>query len=189
MRAYDNVETMLAFHGAPTLEGIKPGSLISFNKQRIKNCQTILKRYKTCLACKGIYFFVLSETENWLLLFIYRQTVLNQVIKDRYIQEFLNDYGYVNFNNLKQCLCYLKTRMTLQKGFPHEIGIFLGYPLEDVKGFIKNNGRHFKLCGQWKVYSDTKRAEALFAQYAECVNRFCTYLSQGQSIENLVKAV
>ena len=36
---YNDVEKMLAFHGAPTLEGIKSGSLISFNKQRIKNCQ------------------------------------------------------------------------------------------------------------------------------------------------------
>jgi len=49
MRVCDNVETMLAFHGAPTLEGIKPGSLISFNKQRIKNCHLILKRYKKCM--------------------------------------------------------------------------------------------------------------------------------------------
>ena len=45
MRVCDNVETMLAFHGAPTLEGIKPGSLISFNKQRIKNCHLILKMH------------------------------------------------------------------------------------------------------------------------------------------------
>lgn len=93
------------------------------------------------------------------------------------------------FKNLNQCLNYLKTRMSLQKGFPHEIGIFLGYPLEDVKGFIENSGRHFKICGQWKVYSDTKRAEKLFAKYAECSDRFCACLSQGQSIEDLVKAV
>ena len=189
MRECDNVETMLAFHGAPTLEGIKPGSLISFNKQRIKNCHLILKRYKKCMECKGIRFFIISETDNWLLLFIYRQNALNQVIQEDKVQEFLSFYGYVNFKNLNQCLNYLKTRMSLQKGFPHEIGIFLGYPLEDVKGFIENSGRHFKICGQWKVYSDTKRAEKLFAKYAECSDRFCACLSQGQSIEDLVKAV
>ena len=37
--------------------------------------------------------------------------------------------------------------------------------------------------------SDTKRAEKLFAKYAECSDRFCACLSQGQSIEDLVKAV
>lgn len=53
---YNDVEKMLAFHGAPTLEGIKSGSLISFNKQRIKNCQEVLDKYKTCMECKGLYF-------------------------------------------------------------------------------------------------------------------------------------
>ncbi len=189
MRAYDNIETMLAFHGAPTLEGIKPGSLISFNKQRIKNCQAILKQYKTCMECKGIYFFVLSETSNWLLLFIYRKNALTEIINNKDVQDFLEFYGYVNIRTLNQYLRYLKIRMSLQKGFPHEIGVFLGYPLEDVKGFIENSGRHFKMSGLWKVYSDTKRAEKLFAKYAECSDRFCSCLLNGQSIEDLVKAV
>lgn len=189
MRAYDNVEVMLAFHGAPTLEGIKPGSLISFNKRRIKNCQRILKQYKTCMECKGIYFFILSETENWLLLLVYRKNALERLIKNEEVQSFLQYYGYPNSKRLNLYLRHLKIRMSLQKGFPHEIGVFLGYPLEDVKGFIENSGRHFKLCGQWKVYSDTKRAEALFAKYAECSDRYCSCLLRGQSIEELVKAV
>ena len=187
--AYNDVEKMLAFHGAPTLEGIKPGSLISFNKQRIKNCQEILYKYKTCMECKGLYFFVLSETDNWLLLFIYRDNILKSILKDNKVQEFLHYYGYKNWQNVEENLAYLKSRMALQKGFPHEIGIFLGYPLEDVEGFIKNCGRHFKLSGQWKVYSDIERAEKLFASYSECSNRFCNYLLQGKSIEELVKVV
>ena len=134
MKSYDNVETMLAFHGAPTLEGIKPGNLISFNKNRIKNCQRILNQYKTCMECNGIYFFTLSETENWLLLFIYRKNTLKQLIQNKEIREFLSSYGYEHCRYLSQYLRYLKIRMSLQKkGFPHEIGIFLGYPLDDVK--------------------------------------------------------
>lgn len=186
---YNDVEKMLAFHGAPTLEGIKSGSLISFNKQRIKNCQEVLDKYKTCMECKGLYFFVLSETDNWLLLLIYRNNILKSIIQDGNIQAFLRFYGYKNWQDVEENLAYLKSRMALQKGFPHEIGIFLGYPLEDVEGFIKNSGRHFKLCGHWKVYSDIERAEKLFASYAECSNRFCNYLMQGKSIEELVKAV
>lgn len=189
MRAYDNIETMLAFHGAPTLEGIKPSSLISFNKQRIKNCRSMLRQYKTCMECKGINFFVLSETDNWLLLLIYRKRPLMEILKNVRVQEFLDFYGYKDFKRMNQYLNHLKIRMALQKGFPHEIGVFLGYPLDDVKGFIENSGRHFKLSGLWKVYSDTKRAEELFAKYAECSDRFCSCLLNGQSIEDLIKAV
>lgn len=189
MRAYDNIETMLAFHGAPTLEGIKPSSLISFNKQRIHNCQAMLKQYKTCMECKGLYFYVLSETDNWLLLLIYRKRSLMEILKDVKTAEFLDTYGYTHLCRVDQYLRRLKVRMSLQKGFPHEIGVFLGYPLEDVKGFIENSGRHFKISGLWKVYSDTKRAEELFAKYAECSDRFCSCLLNGQSIEELTKAV
>ena len=62
MKAYDNVETMLAFHGAPTLEGIKPGSLISFSKKRIKNCQIILKQYKAPTKSRGITVTYMSPS-------------------------------------------------------------------------------------------------------------------------------
>ena len=188
MRTDENVETMLAFHCAPTLEGIKPANLISFNKQRIKNCQSILNQYKMCMECKGIHFFTLSQTDHWLLIFIYRENDLKEIIKNEEVQEFLDFYGYQKCNSLKQHLNHLKVRMSLQKGFPHEIGVFLGYPLEDVKGFIQNSGRHFKMNGLWKVYSDTKRAEELFAKYAECSDRFCYCLLKGQSINDLVKA-
>ena len=36
--------------------------------------------------------------------------------------------------------------------FPHEIGVFLGYPLEDVVGFIRHRGKCFTCCGCWKSY-------------------------------------
>lgn len=49
--------------------------------------------------------------------------------------------------------------------FPHEIGIFLGYPLADVTGFIKNKGRNYLLCGMWKVYRQEETAATAFQYY------------------------
>lgn len=31
------------------------------------------------------------------------------------------------------------------KAFPHEIGVLLGYPAEDVKGFVVNEGKKLSL--------------------------------------------
>lgn len=123
MRVCDNVETMLAFHGAPTLEGIKPGSLISLITTS-KKLSFVYSDIKDVWNVKDIKFFVISETDNWLLLFIYRHNALNQIIKDDKVQEFLSFYGCVNFKNLHQCLNYLKTRMTLQKGFRMKLEYF-----------------------------------------------------------------
>ena len=38
------------------------------------------------------------------------------------------------------------------KQFPHEMGLLLGYPIEDVRGFIEHNGCGCLYSGYWKVY-------------------------------------
>lgn len=48
------------------------------------------------------------------------------------------------------------------KDFPHEIGLFLGYPLEDVQGFIENRAEGYKCVGCWKVYGDEEYAKQEF---------------------------
>ena len=67
-----------------------------------------------------------------------------------------------------EILTYLAQRVQSTKGFPHEIGIFLGYPLEDVVGFITNNGCNYKYSGCWKVYGYETYSRRLFAQYKSC---------------------
>lgn len=51
------------------------------------------------------------------------------------------------------------------KEFPHEIGIFLGYPIWDVEGFIEHKGQNYKFCGYWKVYQDVEGAKLKFKEY------------------------
>ena len=55
-------------------------------------------------------------------------------------------------------------KLTCRKGkrFPHEIGVLLGYPAEDVKGFVVNEGKNYLYSGYWKVYGDLSEAKQLF---------------------------
>ena len=53
-------------------------------------------------------------------------------------------------------------RLRAYDEFPHEIGLFLSYPPEDVKGFIEHHAADFKYAGLWKVYGDEQRARDLF---------------------------
>ena len=70
-------------------------------------------------------------------------------------------------------------------GFPHEIGVFLGYPPDDVKGFIENEGKKYLMIGYWKVYSNLAGARMVFKEYdraKDCaVNEFLT----GKSIREI----
>ena len=48
---------------------------------------------------------------------------------------------------------------------PHELGIFLGIPIEDVKDFMECTNKKCLLCGYWKVYNNYYTAEKTFKQY------------------------
>ena len=53
--------------------------------------------------------------------------------------------------------------------FPHEVGIFLGYPLWDIRAFMQNPRREAKLTGYWKVYYKVEKARAQFQKYDRCI--------------------
>ena len=76
----------------------------------------------------------------------------------------LNKYGIATFclhlsekgyevSNAFDFVNDLFNRMKNEQGFPHEIGVILGYPVEDVIEFEKHQGKNCKYCGCWKRYS------------------------------------
>lgn len=67
--------------------------------------------------------------------------------------------------------------------FPHEIGIFLGYPFEDVEGFIKNKGRNCKCCGLWKVYFHEDEKKKQFDKLKKCSKIYLQEFAKGKSIK------
>ena len=78
--------------------------------------------------------------------------------------EILAPWGYDLSQPLEQVLAHLSQRVDQGGTFPHEIGLFLGYPVEDVVGFMEHKGQNFKLCGPWKVYGDVEAAKRCFAR-------------------------
>lgn len=100
---------------------------------------------------------------------------------------FLLRYGYTADMDLAACLMRLQNRIAEKPEFPHEIGIFLGYPLEDVDGFITHQGENCKLCGCWKVYGNVEQARRTFASYEKCRVFLCAKLSKGCNILQALK--
>ena len=83
-------------------------------------------------------------------------------------------------------LCLILRQHLMQSGtFPHEIGIFLGYPLADVKGFIINHGHNCLCCGDWKVYSDPENAVKTFRRYCKCKQIYRKMWEQGKDLRQL----
>ena len=82
----------------------------------------------------------------------------------------------------------LSWKLFMDQEFPHEIGVFLGYPLEDVEGFIQNGGRNYTCCGCWKSYGDPEKAEELFASYRQCTALCKKWYQNGYTITQLIAA-
>lgn len=162
----DYVRDLLVYQCMPTLLKLKPASLIIIDKSLAPDIQVIyslLQRYLDQYNCSFITF---QETDSRLYLFIYCEHLLRQAITTGMRQSFLESYGYpVRLEPLAASLSLLGIRYRnywTSGSFPHEIGIFLGYPLADVEGFIRNHGRDYIFCGMWKVYQRVTVAESAF---------------------------
>lgn len=119
------------------------------------------------------------------LLLVYREENLAQHLAQAGVQTLLRKNGYDTSASFSGLLQQLKIRLAQSNNFPHEIGLFLGYPLEDVAGFCLWQGKGYKYSGQWKVYGDVAKAQATFARYDKCRNALCKRVQQGMSLAQI----
>lgn len=140
------------------------------------------------LSPKGVKAEVLFFRKNTALIYVYRPSRLARCLKEPEAQELLSRYGYVDAG-MSDSLEHLRERFWESSGFPHEIGIFLGYPAYDVRQFIENNGRNYLCCGTWKVYSQEEKARCFFARVRKCTEIYRKALENGMSIDRLTVSV
>lgn len=123
---------------------------------------------RTWLAGSALAVEVLCECDSYSLIFVYRGSLLAETIGGAEAREFLAGFGYPRDAGLTGCIEELKARIVPPAAFPHEIGVFLGYPLCDVAGFIDAPHKQCALRGEWKVYGDEEKASKLFACFSRC---------------------
>ena len=164
------LERYLVDQCSPTLAGIKTGSLFSIQGEDPALIKREVQKINRIFYGKGLLLLPLKTTGGYSL---------------------LKEFGYTS-SLPSRCLVHLIQRVRKEGAFPHEIGLFLGYPPEDVKGFIENP--HCKsrcrscVGGCWKVYHEPEKAQALFRKYEQCTKNYRKRLTQGASIEQLAVA-
>ena len=178
-------EHLLGYHAAPLLAGLTAGSLLSFQKSRFQDFEALLASYEPCFSCKGISMFRVAEGEEYVLILFYREELVARALAVPKAQEILCEAGYRLTDSMEERLEFLRLRKTL----PPEVGLFLGYPPEDVREFITRRGQDFVYSGYWKVYTNEAEARVLFEQYSVCTQEFCTRLEAGRPLAELVQAV
>lgn len=175
---------MLIRHCAPTLAGIKTGNLFSCACPSQQDLRCDIRRLNQKLVPKGIRVIPLRCAKERALIYVYRPSHLGLDLSDQETRKLLRDAGYQSMRT-EHCVLELIRRLNSREEFPHEIGLFLGYPPEDVQGFIQNKAENCKCVGCWKVYGDEKEAKKQFERYEKCTKSYRKQWEQGVSVEQL----
>ena len=182
------LEAMLVESCSPTLAGLKPANL--FRCEETPELFSAVFAWNRKLQPSGLQIRVLKRCRSTgsCLIYVCRRAWVQQVLEQQEIRAFLSGEGYDMSRSMDQVLCQLARRLCIQRDFPHEIGIFLDYPLGDVIGFIVNQGRNFKCAGCWKVYCDECACRKTFAKYKKCRDVYVRLWQQGRSVLQLTVA-
>lgn len=178
---YPEVHQALTEYCAPVLLGRKPAALFTLPSVECLIC--LKKTLNRLLVIK-----ILRKYQNNFLVIVYNKDIMNSLLlENTQVKKALNIFGYDPAFSVKSYLSYLKYRFQKSEDFPHEIGLFLGYPLADVFGFIRNKGQEYKYCGTWKVYGDEEFSRRCFNEYKYCGECLRRHLSTGGKIKNFNK--
>lgn len=174
---------------APVMAGLKPANLFRWVEPDARAMYAILASWREQLQPRGVRIAVLKACARTsaFLIYVYRENPLREILQRGDVEEYLRRCGYPG-GSLQDRLDHLSARLCTEAEFPHEIGIFLGYPLEDVLGFVRHKGKNYTCKGYWKAYGDPEAARARFASYRKCTDVYLRCYRRGFSPARLTVA-
>lgn len=168
-----------------TMCGIKPANLFTISSQKFS--KSTLKNWEVIAGSQGMSISVFKSSANTTMVFVYNIIWIKKILEDSFVQVYLRSKGFSNVFDTEKTICELFYRLQTNKSFPHEVGIFLGYPVEDVICFEKNQGKCSKYCGYWKSYCNPEEARRCCERYKQCSQMCNQWFDEGYSIPQIIK--
>lgn len=181
------MERYLVENCSPTLASLKTGNLFSYKYDSLEEVEFYVEFWNQCMAEKGVSVCILKIRKQTALIYVFRKNFLERDMKRPGVAELLKKCGYES-TDADYALRHLRGRLENNEDFPHEIGLFLGYPLGDVIGFVENEGRNSLCCGCWKVYCNECEALQTFLKFKKCTEIYTHLWNQGKSVLQLTVA-
>lgn len=163
-----------------TLGGLKAGSLFACAER----CRRPVRECLCSFRGQGIRFAEMDGGGGKRLFFVYDRFMLEKLLSDRDTARFLTALGY-DCSRPSAVVAELAARVRGGAEFPHEIGVFLGYALDDVKAFIADPGGGTLMGGYWKVYSGFPEKRKLFDEYRRYSDSVFGKFASGQPLAAL----
>lgn len=177
-----NIETQLALQCAPLIAGLKVSNLLNISKAGLRQVIDILRGTE-------ISYKVLLANRQKVTVLLYHRRGLEAYLAKESVRRLFAGMGYTEFS-LEEILPVFQKRyqsyMTDNRNFPHEMGLLLGYPTEDVEGFINNGGRNSLHIGYWKVYGNLSEKLRLFRKFELAKETLIQLVSNGVCMSDII---
>ncbi|MBQ4200055.1 MAG: DUF3793 family protein [Kiritimatiellae bacterium] len=176
---------------AAVRQGVKPAELL-----RVRHCYAGVNAegLRVCLYRDDIYTILgldyvelKVETESSLVLF-YNPHVLASTLAEPRNARWLARMGYPADASLHAMLAHLARRAGACE-LPHEVGIFIGYPLKDVAGFLARLPATPVHRGVWRVYGGAEESLRRMRLYAATEANARKVLEQSRGVDDFINAI
>ncbi len=148
----------------PVILKVKPSEILSFSKSHKCYSENLRKIEEVFSECKEIKYKVIDYKGAGKKILFYRENELNKTLKDKNNLRFLRGIGYPSAYGLHRYLEFLSKK--IEGGIiPDEIGVFLGYPLKDVMGFMGHPSLKLTKINGWRVYGDSLLSDIKYNQF------------------------
>ncbi|AOT70210.1 DUF3793 family protein [Geosporobacter ferrireducens] len=159
----------------PVILGAKPSEILSFRLHEADSIMKIEAIQSIFNQSSKIAYKQISYHNNCIKILFYHPTLLEDTLKDQKNLRFLQHIGYNTAYDLENYLDHL-TEKIARGNIPDEIGIFLGYPLKDVLGFIGHPSLKLTKINGWRVYGDERLSDRRYNEILRTKNEIRSML-------------
>lgn len=172
------IETYIAKLG-PVIIGSKPIHIYSFSNRSDDSIKTINILNDHFKNCRKIKYEIFKCRDNSIKMMFFNPIALNTIFQIPENMEFLQSLGYPYAYSMHTYLYHLVEKMIRCEGY-NEIGVFLGYPLKDVMGFMGFSNLRLTKVNGWKIYGDPTESDEKFIRFISNEELFrCFIKSKG----------
>lgn len=170
--------SMIMYHAAPAIAGCKPSYLIIFHNKGKRNLYDLWRKHENFIRNElKVDCYELKKEKHSTAVLFYDKEQLSKILRNDDNIRFLEKYSYKNSDSIESFLERLKHRY--ETTCPHEMGIFLGYPIEDVIDFIEFPEKKALIYGYWKVYHNLEEAIKTFKTYDDIKDKVLKLIIKG----------
>lgn len=162
------LQKFLLINTAAVRQGIKPGELLRVGgcpEETTENMSGGVCHYqREMLDAMELDYVILRTNQVGVLVLFYHKAALASALSERGCARYLSRHGYAQGVTLADSLHTLRKRFA-GPDFPHEVGLFIGYPLKDVVGFMNRKKCVPVYRGGWQVYGNPEESLSRMQRY------------------------